>query len=171
MADFSDEDKKERSNNYFEEGVHEVKIAVVAFDKTADGKEFAEFTVMGKDADDSRSGTARVWFTTPEAKNYAFNIIRGIFVHNAPDDKKDAVRDSINKIKNTEELEKACEKLIEKEAWYLVQKSDRTYTNSNGETKNSYNRDIYGYKPAPKNLTVQPDVEGAEEVDQSEIPF
>lgn len=169
MADFTDEDKKERTTDYFEEGVHEVEIAVVSFGKTSDDKEFAEFTVAGS-GDDARTGTARVWFTTPAAKNYSFGIIRSIFVHNTPEEKRDATRERINKIKNTAELEEACEALMGKKCWYSVAKSERTYTNEAGETKNSYDKNVYGYKPAPKTITP---VETAQDgdINLTNVPF
>lgn len=150
----NDDMKKEISNNYFSEGVHKVKIGSVHF-VTDNGKEYAEFLVVG---DEGQEGTARVYFTE-KAATYSFNTIRGIFVHNSPESSKDKTRDAINAIEDTETLEKQCQKLIGKECWYMVQKSDQTYVNNNGETKNSYNKNIYHYEPKMKESA--PDVSGA----------
>lgn len=159
MAKFTADHKKDRSSNYFDEGIHKVKIAGVEFDELDDGREFAEFTVVDED---DREGTARLWFSSDAAINYSFNIIRGIFVHNAPENKKDAVRESFDKIEDTEQLEKSInELLIGGECWYQVSKSDRTYE-SNGQIKHSYDRNIYGYEPAPKKVTPDPEIEDVE---------
>jgi hypothetical protein len=147
MVDFSDAHKAERNTNYFEEGIHKVQIASFIFDKTAKGQDFCEIEVIDPQ-NDERSAKTRFWFTTDGAINYAFNILRGIFVHNAPEDKKDAVRDKFNKIANTDELEKQMDMLIGKECWLQVY-VDGTYM-SNGVAKPNFNRDIYGYAPAAK---------------------
>lgn len=146
MVKFTEDHKKEQASNYFGEGIHKVKIGAIDFGATDDGKEYVEFTVVD---DDEREGTARMWFTTEKAINYTFNIIRGIFVHNAPADKKDAIRAKIDKVKDTKELEKICEMLAGKECWYAVYKSDRTYK-SNGDIKHSYDKNVYGYEPKPR---------------------
>lgn len=151
MADFTDEHKKDLSNTFFEEGVHKVKITKIERGETDNGKEFMEFSVKGEgDKEDS----TRVWFTTDAAIGFSFSIIRGIFVHNAPADKKDEIRASVDALKNTTDLEKACKVLIGKEAWFTVyQDPSRTYINDKGETKNSYNKNIYGYEPSPRKMT------------------
>ena len=148
MVKFNDEHKKESTmGEFFPEGIHKVQILNVEGGKTDAGKEYIEFTVTD---DEDREGTARMWFTTDAAINYTFNMIRTLFVHNAPKDKKDAIREQIDKIADSDTLIKACEQLIGKEAWYEVRKSDRTYQNAQGETKNSYDKNIYGYEPKPK---------------------
>lgn len=168
MATFNDSHKEEMSGNYFDQGVHKIKIGAVIFDTTDDGKEFAEFTVVGTDSDkDERVGTARVWFTTDAAIHYSFNMIRSIFVHNAPKDKKDKARAAIDGLKDTEELEQACQHLVGKEAWYSVYENpERTYTDQDGKLRNSFDRNIYGYEPKPRTVSGNP--EGVEDVDMSE---
>ena len=153
MVKFSDEHKKELSNDYFEIGVHKVQIMLVNFGKTDDGKEYVEFTVTDPETQ-TKEGTARLWFTTDKAIGYTFNIIRGIFVHNSPEDKKQAIREKVDAVKDTTELDKLCQLLIGKEAWYEISEDEtRTYQNDKGETKPSLNKNITGYEPTPKKVS------------------
>lgn len=158
MVKFNDEHKEESQGNYFGQGVHKVQIMLVEFGKTDDGKEFGEFTVVDPENDD-RQDRVRLWFTTDKAVKFSFSTLRNIFVHNAPEDKKDAVREKFNALKDTEELEVACQKtLIGKECWYTVYEDpERTYTNDKGELKHSFNRNIYGYEPKPREITTSAD--------------
>lgn len=158
MVKFSDENKKVSEfsgSKYFEEGVHQVRISTVVLDKTKDGKEFLEFGVIGMDDDDEREDSVRFWFTTDGAINFSFNRIREIFVHNAPEDKKDEVRTKFDAIDDTEALEKACTKvLIGKEAWLKVeQNKNRPYTKTDGSTGYSFDKNLTGYEPKPAKLS------------------
>lgn len=158
MVKFNDEHKKDNmGGDFIPEGVHKVKIVDINFDKDTQDREYVEFTVADEE---NRAGTARMWFTTDAAIGYTFSIIRGIFVHNAPEGKKDEIREQIDKMTDSAELEKACKVLIGKEAWYQVVKTDRTYetTDKDGNpvTRNSYNRNLYGYEPTPKRLSSDP---------------
>lgn len=146
MAQFTDEHKKEQSSNFFPEGIHKVKIVAVEFGTTDSDKEYAEFNVVD---DDGREGSARMWFTTDAAIGFSFNVIRGIFVHNAPEGQKDKMRDKIDKLADTEALAKACEMLAGKECWYQVVQ-EGSYINGQGDTKPSYNRNVFGYEPSPR---------------------
>jgi hypothetical protein len=157
MVDFSDAHKAERSTNYFGEGIHKVLIESFVFDTTPKNQEYVEITVVDPE-NDERTASTRFWFTTDGAINYAFNILRGIFVHNAPDDKKDATRDKFNKISNTTELEKQMDMLIGKECWLQVYQQG-TYAGKDGTPRPNYNRDIYGYEPAAKDT--QADIDAA----------
>lgn len=155
---FTDEHKKEMAmGEYFELGVHRVLIMLVEFGKTDNDKEYVEFTVTDGDTE-TKEGKARLWFTTDKAGQYAFNTIRGIFVHNAGDEaKKEAVRKKIDAVKDTAELEKVCQLLIGKEAWYEVAEDPkRTYQNDAGETKPSLNKNITGYEPTVKKTESAP---------------
>lgn len=165
MADFNDEHKEEQGK-YFDIGIHEVVITDVTGGTNDNDKEYIEFTVEGA-GKDAKEGKARMWFTTDKAIKYTFNNIRGIFVHNAPEDKKEKAREIVNKTKNSEELVALCKKaLVAKLAWYQVEQSDYTYVNQAGETKNGYNRNITGYEPTPKPKTAVekmfPDAEATE---------
>lgn len=157
MVKFTKEHKADSRGDFFPEGTFKVKIADINFDTDAQDREYVDFTVTD---DDKRAGTARMWFTTDAAINYTFNIIKGIFVHNAPEGKKDEVRSNIDAIEDNTQLEKACKMLIGKECWYQVVKTDRTYTAEDGTVKNSYNRNIYGYEPSPRKVT--PEVSSAD---------
>lgn len=169
MADFNDEHKQEQGQ-YFGEGIHKVTIVAVDGGTNDNGKEYIEFTVEGENGEE---GNARMWFTSDKAIRFTFNSIRNIFVHNALKGKEEAAREMVNKVKNSEELIDLCNKaLIGKEAWYVVEKSDYTYTNAAGEEKQGYNRNLYGYEPKPKAKTaVEETFPGAEEVaDGEEVP-
>lgn len=173
MVQFSDDNKQEMGK-YFGEGIHKVKIMAVTEGKTDAGKEFIEFTVVGENDEE---GNARVWFTSDKAIRFSFNTIRGIIVHNALPAKKDAARELVNKVKDTAELVELCnQSLIGKEAWYVVEKSDYTYTNEAGEQKQGYNRNLYGYEPKPKpaqqsgNAAVDNAFGGGEVMNDDDIP-
>lgn len=150
---FTDENKavKEFSeNNWLGFGVHKVQLALFEQGFTDDdpenGKEFVEISVLGPNEEED---TARVWFTTDKAANYSFNVLRQIYVHNAPEDKKDAARDTIDAVKSTEELVAVLnEKLIGGEAWFTKYPDPtRTYQAADGSTRQSINKNVYGYKP------------------------
>lgn len=176
MVKFTDEHKKERSMNYFDEGVHPVLIESLEFGTTEKGQEFAEFNVIDPD-DDDRKGVARVWFTTDSAIGFSINVLRGIAVHNAKTDAdKEKVKAAFIKMGDTTDLAKIADKFRGMEAWYVVEKSDNTYTNSAGEVKSSYNRNVYGYEPKPKapsSVDKVVEATGGEQVDinPSEFPF
>lgn len=167
------EDTKKQLGNYFGEGTHKVTITKIEQGKTQDEKEYFEFTVEGENGEE---GTARV-FWTEKAQQYSFNSIRDIFVHNTPEKNREAVRAAVDNTTDTDELFKLCQQtLIGKEAWYVVQKTDRTYTNAAGELKYSYNRNLYGYEyhPKPAQKTSEElinELTGGEQTDINAIPF
>jgi hypothetical protein len=171
MVKFSDDHKKEINNDYFEIGIHKVQIMLVVFSKTDDGREYVEFTVTDPETQ-TKEGKARLWFTTDKAIGYTFNAIRGIFVHNSPEDKKEAIRKKVDAVKDTDELDKLCQLLVGKEAWYEISEDDiRTYQNEKGETKSSLNKNITGYKPTPRKIkapTTGTTVASSEESEESE---
>lgn len=159
MVKFSDDDKKVNEfsgNKFFEEGVHPVKISTITLDTTKDGKEFMAFGVVDSmDGDNEHEDEVRFWFSSPGAINFSFNRIREIFVHNAPDAKKDETRTKFDAITDTEKLEAAAQKvLIGKDAWLKVEQNpNRTYQNSAGETKNSFDKNLTGYEPKLKSTS------------------
>ena len=156
MAKLSAEHKEEfEQRNYFDEGVHKVKIQSVTLGRTQpktdddEGKEFLAFGIISGDGE--KEDEVRFWFTTDKAIKYSFNTIKGIFVHNAPEDKKQKTRDALDKIADTEELEKACQNLIGKEAWFSIyQDRTRTYPKQDGTVGYSYNRNLTSYEPTPR---------------------
>jgi hypothetical protein len=170
MVKFSDEHKVE-GGKYFELGVHKVQIAGVEFGKTEDKepREYVEFTVVDDlNNENAVEAKARLWFTTDKAIKYTFGIIRGIFVHNAPEDKKQAIREKVDAVKDTDELDKLCQLLIGKEAWLEVSEdATRTYQNEAGETKPSINRNITGYEPTPKKVSAPAAEASAAPVDEN----
>ena len=156
-ATFSDEVKEEKSFNYFEQGVHKVQISSVEFGFTEDKeeKEFCEITVVDPD-NGEKTDKIRLWFHTEGAQSFSFSTLRAIFVHNAPEDKKDEIREKFNAINGTEKLEEACQKMLPgKEAWFSIYESDtRTYTDDSGKVRKSFDKNITGYEPKPKTVTV-----------------
>lgn len=172
MADFNADHKKEMGA-YFSEGVHKVKITDITAGDTDSGKEYFEFKVEGENGEE---GSARMWWSTDKAIGYSFNTVKGIFVHNTVEKNRDQVREMLDKCKNTEELFEVCHKsLIGKECWYSTYKSDRTYVNGAGETKHSYDTNVYGYEPKPqaKSDNILNDIANGTPVDTNsdEIPF
>lgn len=152
MADFNAEHKKEMGQ-FFDEGVHKVTITKIEFGETKDGKEFAEFSVEGENGE---QGSARVWFTTDAAINFAFNTFRAIFVHNTVEKNRDKMRAMLDELKNTKELATKAQALVGKEAWYSnYRNTDRPYTAADGSTKYSYDRNITGYEPKPREVSTE----------------
>lgn len=151
MAKFTSEHKEELKNNYFEEGTHKVKISAAVLGETQDGKEYMEFTVV--DDSGEKEDTARVWFNSDKAIQYSFNIIKAIFVHNAPEKKKQEIRDFVDNLEDTPALAKACQALLGKECWFQVSRDpNRTYVAGDGQTKPSINKNVYGYEPKPRTI-------------------
>ena len=166
-VDFNAEHKEERGM-YFPEGIHKVHIVDVGSGTNDNGKEYIEFTVEGENGEE---GSARMWFTTDKAISFTFSSIRNMFVHNAKKDKEAEAREMVNAVANSTELVALCKKvLVGKEAWYVVEKSDYTYTNAAGEEKQGYNRNILGYEPKPKVQTIDDILPGNTKLDDSEIP-
>lgn len=153
MVKFNDEHKVE-GGQYFELGVHKVKIMLVEFAKTEDKepREYVEFTVVHPENDELEA-KARLWFTTDKAIKYTFGIIRGIFTHNAPEDKKQAIREKVDAVKDTDELDKLCQLLVGKECWLEVAEDPTRTYEKDGEVKPSINRNITGYVPTPRKVS------------------
>jgi hypothetical protein len=145
---FTDDNKqvKEFENNWLDFGVHEVIIGLVELGQTDAGQEYLEITVIGPNDEED---TARVWFTTDKAANYSFNVMRQIYVHNAPEAKKDQARQTFDKVADTQQLEELMQKLVGKgKCWFSKYPSPtRTYTAQDGTVKKSIDKNVYGYKP------------------------
>lgn len=172
---FTDETKEEKTNKYFDYGVHRVLLGQFELGGEGEGeKEYIEITVMHPD-DGDITDTARVWFTTDKAANYSFNVLRQIYVHNAPKNAKDKARETFDAIPDTAKaVELLNEKLIGKEAWFSKYPSPtRTYTAQDGTIKKSVDKNVYGYEPKarpellPENQSDSP-LEGAEDVTGTE---
>lgn len=168
---FNDETKavKEFSDsNWLGFGVHKVQIAAVGLGTTDSDKEYVEIEVVGENGEED---TARVWFTSDKAANYSFNVLRQIYVHNAPEEKKDAARDTMDACKSTEELvDRLQEKLLGGECWFSKYPDpSRTYQAADGTTKQSINKNVYGYQPKerPELLPKEDGGTGNSAVDQA----
>ena len=150
---FSDDHKavNEFSDKYFGYGVHSVQIAEVTLGGTDEGeKEFIEIKVVDP-GDLDVEDAARVWFTSDKAINYSFNVLRQIFVHCAPENRKDDARELFDKINSTDDLVAVMQKCVGRQCWFTKYPSpDRTYQNAQGETKPSVDKNIMGYEPKLK---------------------
>lgn len=169
-VNLTDEDLKERTQSkYFAEGLHEVLIVSAERGTTDAGKDYVEFTVLGHDDEE---GTARLWFSTEAGSKYALSIMSGIAVHNKQTDaEKEGVRTAFKAIDDTDKVDaKFLAKFKDMDAFYLVQQSDRTYTNAQGETKHSYDHNIAGYPMQPKKTTVE-SLLGGTPVSTDDVPF
>lgn len=137
--------KEFSGGNWFGYGVHKVHIGLVELGETDKGLEYVEVTVLG---DSEEEDTARVWFTTDKAANYSFNVLRQIYVHNAPEAKKDQARDDIDATADTKELVDLLQKCVGGECWFTKYPStDRTYKAPDGSIKKSIDKNIMGYEP------------------------
>lgn len=146
---FSDDNKQvseQGDGNWLGFGVHVVALSGIEAGKTeAKGAEFVEFTVMGENGEED---TARVWFSTDKAANYSFNIMRQIYVHCAPEAKKDAARAEMDAVNDSDEAVALMQKCIGKKVWFTKYPNPtRTYVNQAGETKKSIDKNVLGYEP------------------------
>lgn len=171
-VNLTDEDMTTRkSNNYFEEGVHQVIITNAERGETTGGKEYVEFSLLGQE---DQEGTARLWFTTEKSAKYALSVLAGIAVHNKEtEEEKQKVREAFKKITDTDQVDnKFLDRFKNMDAWYSVYKSDRTYTAQDGSTKNSYDKNIHSYQPKPKAQSILDEFKATGEVvSTDEIPF
>lgn len=154
MAKLTDEHKVE-GGKYFELGIHKVFINTVVQDFTDDKREYFDFTVVDDlKADEPTEAKVRLWFHTDKSIKYSFSIIRGIFTHNAPEGKEDAIREKLQQVDDTDELIKLCAKnLPGKECWLEVSEDPTRTYEKDGEQKPSINRNITGYEPQPKQVS------------------
>lgn len=170
MVKFTDENKevKEFKDNYFSYGVHKVKIAFLEADQTDDGKEFIEVTVMDPE-DEELTDTARVWFTTDKAINYSFNVLRGIYTHNAPEDKKAEAGATFDAVTDLKELEKIMQKVVGGECWFTkYQDPTRTYPAADGSIRKSVNKNVMGYEPKLRE-DLLPKEEGSDQITKDNV--
>lgn len=164
----TDNDYTEQSK-YFEEGVHKVKIAGAIMDKMDDGREYVEIGVEGSEGE---TAEVRMWLHSEKAFKFTMRTLQGIAVHNAKDDtQKDKIRQFFVGDFDDAKIKKVLEKLDGYEAWFTVYQSDRTYTNAQGETRHSYDRNIYGYEPKLKKTTIEDLMGPAEKVSTDDVPF
>ena len=164
----TDNDYTEQSK-YFEEGVHKVKIAGAIMDKMDDGREYVEIGVEGSDGE---TAEVRMWLHSEKAFKFTMRTLQGIAVHNAKDDvQKEKIRQFFVGDFDDAKIKKVLEKLDGYEAWFTVYQSDRTYTNAQGETRHSYDRNIHSYEPKPKKTTVEDLMGPVEKVSTDDIQF
>lgn len=148
----STEDKqvKEFNKDYFDYGVHKVKMVVATLDETAAGKEFIEVTVCDPENGEI-TDSARLWFVGG-ATNISVNAIRQIIVHNTKDADKDKAREAVDKAPDTEALVTLLnDHCTGGELWFTkYQDAERTYTGQDGKVRKSINKNVMGYEPKPR---------------------
>lgn len=151
--EFNDAHKevKEYSSNYFSFGVHRVTIESFGLGTTDDGKEYVEAFFFDPENVDCKD-SARLWFTTDKGINNSFNTLRSIFVHNAPEEKKDDARAVMDKVKNTAQMVEILNKTLPgKEMWFTkFFDPERTFTGKDGKVYRSTNKNVYGFRPKEK---------------------
>jgi hypothetical protein len=144
---FSDEAKTFQGGgdgNWFGFGVHEVTIGEVTEGQTDSGTDFIEFTLLG---DNEEEDTARVWLTEKSEK-YSFRTLKDIYVHCAPEAKKQAARESFDAAEDSTAVVELLQNCIGKKCWFTKYPDPkRTYEASDGTIKKSINKNIYGYAP------------------------
>lgn len=148
MTAIPDEAKVEL-DQYFEEGIHEVKIQGITLED--EGTERFEVGVKGKNGEQA---TVRMYLTE-KAMKYTIDNLRKIVVHNTPDKlKKDAARDEVNACKTTEELLGLLQKKLENaDCWYSKFKNGQQYqaVDKDGTevTRDSYDTRLSSFEPTP----------------------
>lgn len=150
--DFTSEHKKESNfGKYFSFGPHRVTILGFNHEGTGEGeKEYVEVGFTDQETE-QKEGKVRLYFNTAGNAPISFDTLRQIYVHNAPEDKKDVARDSFNEVPNTVEMVKLLNKnLIGKEMWY-TKYYDKTATyEKEGQTYRSIRENVMGYEPKVK---------------------
>lgn len=137
--------KEYTGQNYFGYGVHKVAIGEVSLAFTDNEKEYIEITVIGENEEEDSS---RVWFTSDKSANFSFNILRQIYIHNASEENKDKARDAVDALEDTKGLLKLMQNCIGGECWFTKYPDPtQSYINAKGETKQSINKNVYGYAP------------------------
>lgn len=166
---FSEAEKEEMTfkDTFFKYGVHKVQVDGRAIERDDQDRAYMEIGVVDPDNSDITT-TVRMWLHTEGARKFTFNTLRNIYVHNAPEDQKEAARKTFDAIKDGTDLLVALDKVIGGEAWIDVYPDpERTYQNAKGETKPSINTNIYGYEPKLKPELI-PDTQ--KQVDPADFP-
>lgn len=164
--------------NYLGIGVHEVAVTAVELVQAKTGTMGIKFLVENGDGKSDVS----MWLSEG-ALPYTIENVSRLMVHNAADDKKDAARTMMSNIVSAKELFNIVKETIkvreEKKlpfACFLSIREDRngaTYTDKNGETKPSLERNLLSYRP--KETPVQSAVAATGgtllAADGTELPF
>lgn len=144
----SDEKEVKEFSDRIGFGVHTVQLVGGEAGTDANGKDYIDVAVVSEDGIEE---TVRMWFTGG-ASNISFNTLRQILVHSVADEaNKATVRDTVDAVKNTDELAELLNKATGGELWMTkYYDPTRTYTNAQGQTRRSINANIYGYQPKLK---------------------
>jgi len=103
---------------------------------------------------------------------YTLRTLQGILVHNTKTEiDADKVRAYFRKLDDSDNLD--LKKFNGAQAWYKKEKNGETYTNKDGEERDSYDTGIFNYEPKMKKPadTVIEDITEDAPIDLSEIPF
>jgi hypothetical protein len=167
---FNDEDKVERE---FAEklpyGVSRVQLVGATAGETEDGKSWIDLEITTADGIED---TARVWFTG-KAAPYSFNTLRQIAVHSGKDDAaKEELRQGIENMQDSDELADFLnEKVAGGELWFTKYLDpQRTWTDNDGNVRQSVNKNVYGYEPKLKPELMPKDVPlGGEQITDGNV--
>lgn len=147
---FNDEDKE--AVEFAERmpyGVNKVQLVGVTAGETDAGKDYIEVTVTNADGIED---SGRVWFVGGASK-YSFDTLRQIVIHSQKSDSdKEAARMAVEKCVDNEALADLINKqCVGAELWFTKYfDAERTYQGSDGVTRRSVNKNIYGYEPRLK---------------------
>lgn len=173
--EFSQEEKEvQEFSDRIGFGVTKVKLIGCEAGTTEDGKDFIETVIT---TDDGIEEKVRSWFTGGASK-ISFNMFRQVAVHQAKtDETKQAARDAVDAVKNTEELAALMtEKCFGGELWFTkYYDADRTYENTAGQRRRSINTNILGYEPKLKPELMPKGSDGITDLDRktddNAVPF
>lgn len=147
---FNEDDKVERE---FAEklpyGVSKVQLVGATAGATDDEKDWIDLEIT---TEDGIEDTARVWFTG-KAAPYSFNTLRQIAVHNGKDDaEKEKIREAVEACADSDALAELLNtKVAGGELWFTKYLDpSRTWTDNDGNVRQSVNKNVYGYEPKLK---------------------
>lgn len=147
---FSDEDKEVKDfTETIPFGVHEVQFTGAIAGETDAGKDFIEIGVVAKDG---LEDSARLWFVGG-ASNISFNTANQVAVHQGKDEEeKVTIRERVEAVNDSQELVDILNDVCASGKLWFSKYYDpkRTYQNQKGETRQSINKNIYGYEPKAK---------------------
>lgn len=150
-------------------GVHDVKVTGVELTQAKTGTLGVKLTV----ANDDGKNEVTMWLSE-RALPYTIENISRIGVHNTPEEKREALRNAmtnINSAKDAYEVVKG--KFVGFQCWLSVRESKTdTYTDKNGETKPSLDRNLLSYKPKEtQTQAIARVMDGGEPLKVSDLPF
>lgn len=147
---FNEDDKVEREfSEKLPYGITKVQLVGATAGETDDGKDWIDLEIVSEDGIED---TARVWFTG-KAAPYSFNTLRQIAVHQGKDDaEKEKIRQAVEACADSDALADLLNaKVAGGELWFTKYLDpQRTWTDQDGNVRQSVNKNVYGYEPKLK---------------------